>query len=69
MDQPEQVPRISATLSDDARRGWELFCSNHGISLAGLLEAAGQIMEERGELTVDVVVERARIVDHERRAR
>lgn len=64
-----EVPRISAMLSDDARRGWETFCDAHGITLSGLLEAAGRIMDERGSLTVDAVVWRAREVDRERAQR
>ena len=63
------VPFISAMLSDESRRGWRQFCVQHGVSLSGVLEAAGQIMDERGSLDVETVVDRARIVDDDRRGR
>ena len=56
-------------LSDEARRGWRTFCIRHGVSLSAVLEAVGQLLDERADLTVDAVVDRARIVDDDRRAR
>jgi hypothetical protein len=64
-----EVPRISAQLSEEARSGLDDFCSNYGVSLTGVLEAAGLIIHEHGTLDVDTVVDRARSIDAERRAR
>lgn len=64
-----KVPRVSALLSEEARRGLRRFCDEQGVSLTGLLEAAGLIADERQPFTVEDVVVRARIIDGERRQR
>lgn len=65
----EEVPRISALLSDDARRGWDRWCTEHGVTLSGLLEAIGQLLHERATVDLEVAVERARRIDKDRGSR
>lgn len=65
----ENVPPISAKLSDEARRGLRRFCSDRGVSLTAFIEAIGLTLDERQPLEVDEVVARAKVIDDERRAR
>lgn len=60
-----EVPRISALLSDEARRGWERVCLRERVSLSALLEALGRHLDESpGELPD--VFDLAAEVDRER---
>lgn len=60
-----EVPRISALLSDEARRGWERVCSRERVTLSALLEALGRRLDESPNELPDVFAEAAE-VDKER---
>lgn len=65
----QAVRRVSARISDEARRGWDKLCNRHGVSFTAIIEATGRALDERdGKLVyeVDEVVEVARRIDRER---
>ena len=60
------MPRISAQLSDEARRGWDRTTTNHTVTLSGLLEAIGLLLDERALTLPPETIARAVLVDRER---
>lgn len=60
-----QVGRLNAELSEEAHDAWRQFAAEHGVSVTALLEAMAWTL---GTVRIDVV-ERARAIDAERRAR
>ena len=70
---PESREIVSGRVSAASAKGWREFCQNNGISLAAFLEAAGlALSKETFPPTVkerQLIVERAREVDLERRKR
>lgn len=63
------MPRVSAQLSVEARRGWDRFLTAHGVTLSGYLEAVGQLLDERTPYDVQATIDRARKIDKERGSR
>lgn len=62
---------MNLRLSFEARRGWDRFCREQGVTLTAFVEAIGLELDERGmvEGRGPQVVERARQIDTERRNR
>lgn len=63
------VRRLSARVSDEARRGWDKLLDRHGVSFTAVIEATGRALDERdGKLVYepDDVIEVARSIDRER---
>ena len=69
--------QVSARLSDDAARGWQLYCARLGVSFTALMEAWGNWLIENEETTDPVAIaestphvrEQARMIDATRRFR
>lgn len=64
--------RVSARISDEAKRGWDRFLESHGVTFTAMVEASGLLLDEsRGELLSDneTVVDLARRIDRERAER
>jgi hypothetical protein len=66
---------LHANLSGTAHRGWQDFCEDQGVSIAGLLEAIGQDLAQSvetgasDELVQSERIRRARQIDADRRRR
>jgi hypothetical protein len=71
-DDKERVT-LSAKVSKESAKGWRTFCDNNGISLAAMLEVAGQeLLSESMPPTVEArrnMVAAARGIDRQRRVR
>jgi hypothetical protein len=63
------MQRVSARVSDDARRGWDAATTRHGCTFTALVEALGVMLAERGWDVPVEVVERAQHIDRERFSR
>lgn len=61
---------LHASVSDEARDGWQQFAAAHGVSVTALIEAIGirlADMEPPGDWSA--IIEEARAIDAERRRR
>jgi len=63
------MQRLSARVSDNARRGWDRAAVGHGVTFTALIEAMGLAMDERGWDVPDELVDRARQIDRDRFSR
>jgi hypothetical protein len=63
------MQRLSARVSEDARRGWDRATVQHGATLTALIEALGLAMVERSWDVPDEVAELAQRIDRERFSR
>lgn len=68
-------PHLGVYLTPEAKRGWDLFAKSRNVSVTGMLEALGPILdrfdgpdEDLPPLVLAVVL-RAREIDHARRRR
>lgn len=63
----EPVGRLNAELTEQAHDAWRDYAARNGVSVTGLLEALAA--EVGGRVDWPAVVEAARVIDSERRAR
>lgn len=63
------MARVSARVSDEARRGWERAATVNGCTFSALVEALGLALHEHQWEVPPDVVERARKIDRERYSR
>ena len=63
------MQRLSARVSDNARRGWDRASSRHGCTFTALIEALGLAVDERQWDVPAEVVERAQQIDRDRFSR
>lgn len=63
MSRSKPTPRLSG----DARAAWDRVEQAHGVSFTGLIEALGLLLHDGSWTVPSEVVDRARVVDHERR--
>lgn len=69
------MPKLTAVLSDQAYNGWRLFAASRGVSVSGLTEALGHLLddldqpENRLPQLIREAVREARMIDDDRRRR
>lgn len=61
--------RMTVRLSDEARRGFDRVSEHEGVSLSALFEACGRLFDEDPGMCNPVIIDLARSIDRERRAR
>ncbi len=66
------MPQVSARLSEEAQRGWQLFAAVNGVSMTAVMEALGlSFLEREGQAhgfgPAKDVVAHARTIDAQRR--
>ncbi len=64
---------LSAKITSDAYDGWRTFCHQNGVSVTAMVEVAGRELalqtNPRNVLARKEMIEKARAIDIERRAR
>jgi hypothetical protein len=71
----DRIPLPRVWVSPSSREGWDTFCETYGVTRTAVIEAIGLVMIDMvaGKLPVTratvAVVERARHIDKQRRAR
>lgn len=63
------MARLSARVSDDAKRGWDRKAAEHGCTFTALIEALGLGFDGRTVGLPEELVEQARRIDRERFSR
>lgn len=63
------MERLSARVSDEARRGWDQAIGRHGCTFTALIEALGLALAEGGWEPTAAIVARAQEIDRERFSR
>lgn len=61
--------RFTVRMSDDARRGFDRTCEHEGVSRTALFEACGRLFDRDPGMCNPRIIELARQIDRERRAR
>lgn len=56
-------------LTEESRAGWDRACSTHRVTMTALAEALGLALAENVDLVPRDVVERAALIDRQRRSR
>lgn len=68
-DLPMDLQRVSARLSPEALRGWDRACTQTGTNFTAMIEALGQLLNERVDWLPKEAARRAIEVELERNAR
>lgn len=67
---PSGRPLLVASVDDETRDQWRTFAALHGVSVSGLIEALGRMLDgKRPPSWQATAIGEARAIDAERRAR